>query len=300
MQERSRYQRRKLERRPYPVRRHPSRRRSHFAFTLVELVVSMGVLSLLIAVLLPALGGARLTARDLQCLVNAREQMAGVAAYATDSADHWPFPLVRSGQTDWDLIDGRSHLSIDYRTGYPWGEAFAATRLWHAAVAPYIGPSALSTVFLCPYDRGTPDEPGTPDYTHWQETGRVPPVDLSNSLYYDPRYLATDRETFRFERDFRVTRLSDVVFPSQKAVTIEHWLHVKGQPEGRRLDTDRGPEWRRTVSAGDGSVRRIDPLEAQPGVLVPVHADVPLIDDPRARAARALAFTRDGVFGRDW
>lgn len=270
------------------------------AFSLVEVLVSLGVVALLMALLLPSLGGSRRQARDLLCLTQAREQMLGVAAYATDSADHWPFPLVPNGPTDWDLVVDGETLPIDYRTGYPWGEAFAATRYWHPVVAPYIGPSALSAVFVCPYDLGNPDEPGPPDYARWREGRRMPPVDLSNSLYYDPRYLATNRDAFRFERDFRVTRLGDVVFPSQKAVTIEHWLHVPGIPASRHLNRDLGPEWRSTVGAADGSVRRIDPLEAHPGVAVPVSVDIPLYADDLSLAIRGLRFTRDGILGRDW
>ncbi|MEO1129423.1 MAG: type II secretion system protein [Planctomycetota bacterium] len=59
-------------------------------FTLVELLVVIGVIALLIGVLLPALGGARQSARDLASAANLRQLGAGLQMYITDFSEELP------------------------------------------------------------------------------------------------------------------------------------------------------------------------------------------------------------------
>jgi prepilin-type N-terminal cleavage/methylation domain-containing protein/prepilin-type processing-associated H-X9-DG protein len=63
--------------------RHSRRRRR--AFTLVEVLVVIGIVALLVGALLPALARARRSAQSAQCLSNMRQMQAAQLAYALDN-----------------------------------------------------------------------------------------------------------------------------------------------------------------------------------------------------------------------
>ena len=65
--------------------RTPDCRRPAVAFTLIELLVVISIIALLIGILLPALGAARNTARNVVCLSNLRQYGVGIQVYASDS-----------------------------------------------------------------------------------------------------------------------------------------------------------------------------------------------------------------------
>ncbi|MFQ5413539.1 MAG: hypothetical protein ACE5E6_03675 [Phycisphaerae bacterium] len=69
-------------------------RRNTTAFTLVEVVVVLGVVTLLVSILLPALSGARDGAKATVCLANLKRLGASTAVYVTTYRDRFfPFRL---------------------------------------------------------------------------------------------------------------------------------------------------------------------------------------------------------------
>ncbi len=62
-------------------------------FTLVELLVVIGIIGLLVSMLLPSLSSAREQAKSLKCLANLRAQMQAAVSYAQEDASDMLIPL---------------------------------------------------------------------------------------------------------------------------------------------------------------------------------------------------------------
>jgi prepilin-type N-terminal cleavage/methylation domain-containing protein len=60
------------------------------AFTLVELLVVIGIIALLLAILLPALSRVREASNRAKCLANIAELGRAALLYAHDNKDHLP------------------------------------------------------------------------------------------------------------------------------------------------------------------------------------------------------------------
>lgn len=70
-------------------------RAGHAGFTLIELLVVIAIIALLIGILLPALGKARDSARDVLCKTNQRQLVTALMVYATDFNNKFP-PILDS------------------------------------------------------------------------------------------------------------------------------------------------------------------------------------------------------------
>ncbi len=108
------------------------------AFTLVELLVVIGILAVLIAMLLPALNKARASARSLKCLSNLRQIGIGFTMYRMEW-NNWLPPLT------WDRA--RVNISKDPYTEKPYG-------MWDC-IGPYLGLKDWGGISGIP---GTPKE----------------------------------------------------------------------------------------------------------------------------------------------
>ena len=101
--------------------------RTYRAFTLIELLVVISIISLLMGILLPALGSARRAARNLKCQSNMRQWGIAINAYTIDSNDYLP-----SEGWGYDVIN-KSNAST--------------SEFWFNTLPPYVGLMPYSQAF---------------------------------------------------------------------------------------------------------------------------------------------------------
>src|SRR5580765_3544415 len=101
------------------MRQKPATTLSRRAFTLVELLVVVGMIALLIGFLLPALTRARKSALRTTCLSNMRQVFMSFHIYANENQGHVPVGY-RSGRKQWDsmIYSATTHKFTLYGTLY--------------------------------------------------------------------------------------------------------------------------------------------------------------------------------------
>ena len=114
------------------------------AFTLVELLVVIGIIALLIGILLPVLSKARESANTLVCATHLREIGMACFTYAADNKGKLPIPIGGG------VLNNKNYSAILMKpvNGY-WGQRdFSQGTL----VSYLTSPALAQKLFLCPSD----------------------------------------------------------------------------------------------------------------------------------------------------
>ncbi|MEM1329832.1 MAG: type II secretion system protein [Planctomycetota bacterium] len=104
------------------------------AFTLIELLIVTAIIAMLIGILLPALGAARGSARELVCLSAMRSLGSATHAYADENRESWPQSSHTAGWTGTPWPYALASYFSEFRTD----RGGVDTRGWRAYIERYL------------------------------------------------------------------------------------------------------------------------------------------------------------------
>jgi len=135
-----------------PFRRQRHRTAGRIGFTLVELLVVIGIIALLVAILLPSLNRAREQARSVQCLSNLRQLSIAIVNYTNEN--HYLMLGGAEGppQKIWDWIYWDNTAPFNDLSQAPLAKYLGINS---STAAPVAGdnPTLSANVFRCPSDQ---------------------------------------------------------------------------------------------------------------------------------------------------
>jgi prepilin-type N-terminal cleavage/methylation domain-containing protein/prepilin-type processing-associated H-X9-DG protein len=149
-----------------------TRQKTRGAFTLVELLVVIGIIALLVSILLPALSKARRQANVVKCASNMRQIALAVLNYTGDNRGHLMPCLIYSS--------GPNNI---YPDGFFWAADLVHLKYINAPVLAYGGnvafppPADLDSVFKCPEAVRVEDYPSSGTLNSAQGTYPTDPKD---------------------------------------------------------------------------------------------------------------------------
>ena len=251
------------------------------AFTIVEVLLVIGIIGVLLSLLLPSLGSMKARTRQLGSLSNIRQIGLMLNVYAQSNRDRPPVffdPVYISSDGPFQEITFDDGSTI-------FGAWFANGSYAHMAFDPVPSIDVLR-------DPAAP----THDRDDWHTAHRMTSdYKLSDSFYADPDYW--DRDTQEGVEQWGVQALSNVTFPSDKGMIRQIQVYdVPGFADGYGACCVQDVE--SVVLWVDMSAQRLVQADLLPGVPNAWHHGI-IGGIPPGMNGFPIDDTRHGVFGRD-
>ncbi|MDB5320810.1 MAG: hypothetical protein JWN40_2441 [Phycisphaerales bacterium] len=222
-------------------------RRYRLGFTLVELLVVIGIIALLIAILLPALGRARQQGQRVQCMSNMRQIGLATVMYTNDNKG-W-FPRSAAGGTPPAYAD----VYDDWVYWQPGRDPNLSP------LVKYLGDKVFNpNLFICPTDNVVNHANGYPySYTMNELMGGLQPV-LVSDLHFRIKITQVKRAAEK------------ILFIDESSQTIDDgcWAPHHATNDGVTLNPgganllanrhDKASEQSTNPSAGNGNAAFVD------------------------------------------
>ncbi|RIK66293.1 MAG: hypothetical protein DCC65_09980 [Planctomycetota bacterium] len=184
--------------------------RGREGFTLIELLVVLAIISILIAILLPSLSGARNRSRITKCQSNLRELAGATLRYIGQQDDRFP---VNADCTNGNCVywNGHQYFGWNGRLPNPNGNQWIRYLNRELGLELQEQTSDNARLAECPSDDGAPGQTGLTDRL-FDALGTSYPLNpiLCQGRYSDWKYRGTD------------LNLSQIIQPSQKVLVADH------------------------------------------------------------------------------
>jgi prepilin-type N-terminal cleavage/methylation domain-containing protein len=211
------------------------------AFTLVELLVVIGIIAVLIAILLPALNRARRHAQMATCMSGQRQLVSALLMYCQDHKGTFP--------------GGSGHFYWRDDSGNVQGPTYRSDGATYnpSATNPYScnQDEMAGTTFLAKYVKGSKKIPACPAEQELQTKGTFWPNNFWTGYWYPMSLVYKPREIWDSSATTGIPqtpqKITSVKYPTQKVVIIDRktWHSAKFV-----IDTNTAPNGQHLTGSG--------------------------------------------------